>query len=372
MSVCGIKLNGVRMFKFNELKQIHLEITNNCQASCPMCSRNHHGGLDNPLIKISNWTLDQYKTAISAEVLAQVESVFFCGNFGDPLLNNDLLSMVRYTRDTNPNVGLRIHTNGSLRNAAWWQHLAEAMPANHQVVFALDGLADTHSIYRVGTDFDQILKNAKHFIDAGGVAEWVFIRFKHNAHQVEEARKIAMDLGFKSFVIKDSSRFLIDKRFPVLDKDGHVTNYLEPASESKIVFITKKDIDDYKTIVEQSSIDCYALKIKEVYIDAKGHLFPCCWLASIPYNYIEPNDTMAVRMEILEQYKALIHDMGGIGKLDVFKHSIQDIINSTEYQTVWERYWHGEDKLITCARSCGVNKLSKPIDQFIAKDRVND
>lgn len=360
------------MFKFNELKQIHLEITNNCQASCPMCSRNHHGGIDNPLISISNWTLDQYKHAISEQVLAQVESVFFCGNFGDPLLNNDLLAMVKYTNETNPSVGLRIHTNGSLRNAKWWENLAHAMPTNHQVVFAIDGLEDTHSIYRIGTDFNQILKNAKCFIDAGGIAEWVFIRFKHNAHQVEQAREMATAYGFKSFVIKDSSRFLIDRKFPVLDSQGHVVNHLEPADESKIVFITKKDIDNYRSIVEQSEIDCYSLRIKEIYIDAKGHLFPCCWLASIPYNYIEPNDTMAARMAILEQYKALVHDLGGVHRLDVFKHTVKDVIDSEEYQTVWDKYWTGDSKLITCARTCGVNKLSKPVDQFTAKDRVND
>ena len=39
------------MFSFSDLENIHLEITNRCQASCPMCSRNYHGGLENPLIK---------------------------------------------------------------------------------------------------------------------------------------------------------------------------------------------------------------------------------------------------------------------------------------------------------------------------------
>lgn len=39
------------MFNFQDLKQVHLEITTRCQASCPMCSRNYHGGLDNPNLK---------------------------------------------------------------------------------------------------------------------------------------------------------------------------------------------------------------------------------------------------------------------------------------------------------------------------------
>ena len=65
------------MFKFSELHQIHLEITNNCQASCPMCSRNHHGGIDNPLIKINSWTLEHFRHTINQEVLDQINALYF-------------------------------------------------------------------------------------------------------------------------------------------------------------------------------------------------------------------------------------------------------------------------------------------------------
>lgn len=357
------------MFKFSELKQIHLEITNNCQASCPMCSRNHHGGIDNPLITNNNWTLGNFKKVIDIEVLTQVESLYFCGNFGDPLLNNDLLEMCRYTSTITPDVQIRIHTNGSLRNTTWWGQLAQALPKNHLVVFAIDGLSETHSIYRIGTDYYQILRNAAAFIAAGGNAEWAFIRFKHNAHEVDAAKNIASGLGFKSFVMKDSSRFIIESQFPVLDKTGVLTTFLEPAEASNIVFIKKVDVDNYRALVSDSTINCYALNNREVYIDTFGKLFPCCWLASTPYNYTAPNSPIsAVKQEILHQYMRLIADLGNI---DTFSRAIKDIIDSQEYQTVWNKYWHDE-KLITCARTCGVNKYSKTIDQFGKREMINE
>ena len=357
------------MFKFNELKQIHLEITNNCQASCPMCSRNHHGLMYNPLIKINNWSLDHFKQVINLEVLSQVKSLYFCGNFGDPLLNNDLLAMCKYASNTAPNVQIRIHTNGSLRNSAWWEELARVLPLNHVVVFAIDGLKDTHSLYRIGTDFDKIIDNAYDFIQAGGNAEWAYIRFKHNAHQVDAAKKLAKEVGFNSFVMKDSRRFVMDKKFPVLNENGDTINFLEPADESKIVFIKKSDVDNYKAMVSASTIDCYSVNTKEVYIDAFGKLFPCCWLASTPYNYTEPRSPIfAVKQDIQDQYNMLIADLGNI---DTATRSVKDIIDSTEYQTVWDKYWN-EEKLITCARTCGVNKLSKPIDQFSNRETLND
>ena len=359
------------MFQFNQLKQIHLEITNNCQAGCPMCSRNNHGGKDNPLIKVNNWTLEHFKNTINVEVLNQINGLYFCGNFGDPLLNNNLLEMVEFVSITSPSIELRIHTNGSLRNEQWWQRLAQVMPKNHVVIFAIDGSSETHSLYRIGTDYNQILRNANTFIQAGGIAEWAFIRFKHNAHEVDSAKKIASSLGFQRFVMKDSSRFVSDPMFPVVDNQGGITHYLEPADQSKIVFIRKSDIDTYKQIVETSIINCYSLNNKEIYIDAFGRLFPCCWLASTPYNYTDPTSLIFnIRQEILDQYHSLIADLGGIDNIDTANKSVKDIIQSHEYQTVWGKYWN-EDKLITCARTCGINKLSKPIDQFSARATLN-
>jgi hypothetical protein len=335
-----------------------------------MCSRNHHGGIDNPLIQINNWTLEHFKNTINVEVLDQIDALYFCGNFGDPLLNTDLIEMIEYAVASKPAIEIRVHTNGSLRNTAWWERLARAMPVNHVVIFAIDGLDDTHSVYRIGTDYNQILRNASAFIKAGGVAEWAFIRFNHNAHQVDTAKSIASEIGFQRFVMKDSSRFVLDNKFPVLDKIGNVTHYLEPATESKIVFINRKVLDNYKQIVAASTIDCYAQKNREIYIDAFGRVFPCCWLASTPYNYTEDGSSiLEVRQVMTNQYNSMIADFGGIDNIDTQYNSIKSIIDSDAYQTVWNTYWT-DPKMVTCARACGTNALSKPIDQFTEREKL--
>jgi len=359
------------MFKFTQLKSLHLEITNNCQASCPMCTRNIHGGLENPLLDINSWSLEKYKTIVSPEVINQIDKVYFCGNFGDPLLNNNLLEMCEYTAEVDPSIQVRIHTNGSLRSKSWWKNLAEILPEDHMVVFALDGLADTHALYRIGTDFNKIIDNATAFIEAGGKAEWAFLRFKHNEHQVEEARLLAKELNFDSFVMKDSSRWLLDTKFPVYDKNKETTHHLEPSQYSELKFIDKKVIENYKSIVARSKINCHALDQKEVYIDAYGHLLPCCWLGSLPYIPIDHEvDVFAIKQEILKQYYDLVDSLGGIDSIDTTKRSIRDIVDSTEYQTIWDEYWNTK-KLITCARACGRyedNIISTPNDQFISRE----
>lgn len=351
------------MFKFNELENIHLEITNRCQASCPMCSRNYHGGLENPLIKNKDWTLQDFQSILTNEVLEQLQGFYFCGNFGDPIINDELIEMVEYASSVNSNLNIRIHTNGSARNTDWWTRLAKAMPNTHNVIFAIDGLEDTHSLYRVGTSYKKILQNAKAFIDAGGTAEWCFIKFKHNEHQVEEARDIAEQLGFSLFVEKNSSRFIGEPKFEVYDKDGNTTHYLEPPSNSKLSYITEDMIINYKQVLSNAEIDCYVLQTKEIYIDAYRNVFPCCFLASTPYNYTKTNDVTApVRQHMYDQYLELIDSIGNNNALDV---DLKTIIDSNSWQTVWNDYW-GANKLITCARTCGkVKELPKPKDQFI-------
>lgn len=352
------------MFKFNELKSIHLEITNRCQASCPMCSRNYHGGLENPLIENRDWTLADFKKILTDDLLKQLEGFYFCGNFGDPIINNDLIEMCRYSTTVNPNLYVRIHTNGSARSTEWWQELARSLPSGHNVIFAIDGLEDTHSIYRIGTQYETVIKNAKAFIDAGGSAEWAFIKFKHNEHQVEEAEKRAKALGFSRFTQKDSARFVATDKFEVLDKDGSVQYYLQPPTGSTMNFITSDVIKNYKHIVDSSKIECYVVKTKEIYIDAYRNVMPCCFLASIPYNFISSTDAAKeIKIEIRNQYSDLIKDLGNTNAL---QKTVEEIIQSASWQTVWKKYWE-EDKLITCARTCGVlkgNNLSKPIDQF--------
>ena len=54
--------------------------------------------------------------------------------------------------------------------------------AKVKVTFGIDGLQDTNHLYRISTNFDKIIKNAKAFIDAGGFAKWHMLVFEHNEH----------------------------------------------------------------------------------------------------------------------------------------------------------------------------------------------
>ena len=354
------------MFKFSNLNAIHLEISSNCQASCPMCGRNQNGGLSNPLLRVNDWSLADYQQILTAEVLNQIKYLYMCGNYGDPILNKNLLEMCRYTGQAAPGISLAIHTNGSAYSPTWWDELAKALPAEHLVHFAIDGLADTHSLYRIGTLYDKIIDNATAFIKAGGNAEWTFIKFKHNEHQVEECRAKAIELNFKQFVVKDSSRFLIKPSVDVVDRTGAKTHCIEPATDTKLHFISRDMINSYKSLLDEANIECYVKEAKEIYIDADRNIMPCCFLGAVPYAHFDPNVVaLPVINKMKDDHASLLAELGNVSALG----GIKEVIESEPWQTIWERKWT-TDKILTCARTCGKFKsveISQPTDQLRAK-----
>ena len=195
------------MYDYNDIRTVHLEITEKCNAACPMCARNINGGEDNPWLQNAELSLNDIITIFPDKFIQQLNHIFMCGNYGDPIVAKDTLKVFKHFRNINPTLYLGMNTNGSARTVSWWKDLATVIGSDGYVVFSIDGLEDTNYLYRKNTVWEKIIKNAKAFIDAGGIAHWEYIVFEHNEHQVEEARRLSEQMGFQKFQVKTSSRF---------------------------------------------------------------------------------------------------------------------------------------------------------------------
>ena len=371
------------MFKFNQLKNLELEISNNCQASCPMCPRNIHGGIPNPYLKLNDWTLEDFKTIANENVLNTIDSIMFCGSFGDPVINKNFMDMVQYVKDKNPLISIIVHTNGSLKNKEWWKKLATVMPEKHDVYFALDGVNQkTHSLYRIGTSFDKIIENAKTFIDAGGNATWNFLRFKHNEHEVEQARNLSKQLGFAKFSVKDTRRFESDKHI-VLDREGKVTHFLELPNSNKNGVVNMFHIKNKETEWKQSNeISCYANDYKTVYINANKIVVPCCIKGSFldmyfdnelfeQYNLSHEFSVNPLANKIKKEELNLIEELGGFNQLDASIRPLDEIIDSEIWQTIWKKHWDNYTAT-SCSLMCGKKSPFILMDEQRVEDSKND
>jgi sulfatase maturation enzyme AslB (radical SAM superfamily) len=293
----------------------------------------------NPLFDITEIDLATFKKWFTVEFIHQLDSLFMCGNLGDPIIAQDCLEIFQYLRETNPVIRLSMHTNGSARNEQWWKTLAQTKV---KVTFGIDGLVDTHSLYRIGTDYDKIIQNATAFIEAGGQAEWHMLVFKHNEHQVDACREISNKLGFKEFQTKHTSRFT-ENKFHVLDDDGRTTHLLEP-TERSVQMIPKVKAAMIDTTPR--SIHCKAKQFKQVYISADGTISPCCWL---DFSWILPKQDS--RIDYM--------DMVGLFP-NLNNQPMQKIFDGGYFQQI-EDTW-AVKPLMECSRQCG--KFDKLGEQF--------
>ena len=138
------------LYRYEDIKVVHLEITEKCQAACPMCNRNCSGipgmidGAINPNLGLHELTLANVQQLLPPEFVKQLDRLFMCGNFGDPIIATDTLEVFKYLRDQNKDLSLGMHTNGGAKKPEWWRELAKVLGNNGQVTFGFDGLKDTN------------------------------------------------------------------------------------------------------------------------------------------------------------------------------------------------------------------------------------
>ena len=258
---------------FEQITWLHVEPTTRCNAWCSSCTRNKNGyGLTN--FQISD--LDPNTLKVNIDNLPNLETIQFCGNLGDPCaskLIDEQLEVVKKNK-----LKLQIHTNGSLRSPDWWRNVAKMFGKDLTVWFAIDGLEDTHKIYRQGTDWKKIIKNAEAFIQAGGNAVWQFIPFKHNEHQLKDCMKLASKMQFTRFEFVKNARY----KSPARDYQTGEEVKIEPWSKHAQEWFRKGGTRDNLTTNNIGSIivnekDCMHLTIPSLFLNAYGKLTPCCY-----------------------------------------------------------------------------------------------
>ena len=347
---------------YNEkIKAIHLEVTDHCNASCPQCSRNKLGGAVNPHLPKKELSLEDIKTIIPPEYVKGLKRLYMCGNYGDPIVAKDTLEIFQYLRSENSDMNLAMNTNASARDENWWRILGETFGERGNVKFGIDGLEDTHAIYRRKTDFNKIIRNAKVFIDAGGKAQWEFIVFRHNEHQVEDARELSLKLGFEKFTVKKTGRFfsnskvMVNEHQEVHKEDGSIDYLIHKPTiqkyQNKSLNKELKIIEEFGSMndyLDQTDVKCKTANESSIYISSEGLIFPCCWTANQMYLwYIHPESG---------QMWDLLRGLGGKEAINGKKQTIDSIINGDFFIALkarWSCSSVKDGKLKVCAKTCG-------------------
>jgi MoaA/NifB/PqqE/SkfB family radical SAM enzyme len=343
------------MYQIGSIVEVHLEITSKCSARCPQCPRNSDIGVTNPELPEVELTLEDVKCIFCPSFLGQLRCVAICGNYGDPAVARDTLPVVQYFRSANSALVIQINSHGSVRPAAWWKELGRLGITCH---FSIDGLEDTNHIYRRGTRWSTIIRNARTFISAGGRAIWDYLIFAHNEHQVDEARALSVEFGFERFVPKKTARFLRDGKMvsemPVFDKNGALSlNLSLPKSaryQNDVLRRMNEEIKSrsaYEYYIENTPITCKAASKGGIYVSAEGLVFPCCYLAHV---YPARHNPAASQMaDVLNRLP------GGKSSISALLHPLEEIVSGPFFQTTVPDGWRAgaNVRMRTCSQQCG-------------------
>lgn len=347
------------MYNYSDIKEIHLEITQKCQAACPMCDRNENGGKDNKHITNAELSLNDIKNIFKPEFIKQLNTMYMCGNLGDPIIAKDTLAVFQYFREHNSTMWLSMNTNAGARDAEWWKSLATTIGKHGSVIFSVDGLEDTNHLYRQNVNWANVLQSMTSFISAGGRARWDFLIFEHNQHQVEIAENLSKTLGFEKFVAKKTGRFVTASVNPkeshvVKNKVGEQTIILHkplPKYQNSALASQTLLINEYGSMdayYDTAYIDCKVKKTNSLFITAEGLALPCCWTAGRMYKWWHEDPT-------IEQIWKFIDRAGGKDAINA-KYGLESVFLTGIFQNIsnsWQLDSCSNGKLKVCSMKCG-------------------
>jgi len=321
---------------YYDIKHCEIELSSYCNAECPLCPRNLFGYPYASGYTVRHLTFDNIKTIFDREFCDRVNFTFE-GNFGDPIINPELIDIVQYLNST-----IKICTNGSMQTKVFWQELAKY---NVQVLFGIDGLAGTHEIYRRGTKWQTVIDNATTFLQAGGTATWKMIEFDHNRAEIAQCKELSKQLGFTDFILVNHGR----DTGPVFDRQGNLEGVIGNWTGSTV-------LDDYIDTIQNGDmfledildipkqVSCQALKKSSIYVSSTGEVYPCCFMGFSPRTYGHGRWHQPVNKQIQE----LLDDNNAL------ERPLRECIGwFNSIPSCWNKSNFEDGRLVVCDSSCG-------------------
>lgn len=356
------------MFRTSGDIMCHIELSDYCNAACPMCGRNDIN-IQYPHNMTTNQWVDSSQIRFT-DIQKIFDDKFFnnytlmkinlCGNMGDPAAAFDLYEICEYFFMKQPGIVVELSTNGGLKTKQYWKKLGQLFAKHNKswshVTFGIDGLQDTNHIYRQNVNFNKVMENAQAFIDGGGMAIWQFLVFKHNEHQIGEAKELSEKMGFEKFFIIHTPRFVREQKgdgYMVYTYKGK-THVLQTADPNfKFRQIASEFIDSEDT----EEISCKAAQEREFYIDCKGRLLPCCWIGN-SLNYMHGwGQNGPIRDQVMHLYD--------IDDMNVIHNDLTDTLQNEFFSKHMHSAWKDITTANTCKKFCSATKNIRKTHEFL-------
>lgn len=388
----------------NLITCIDFEISSICNAGCSVCMRRRDGHYSE--FTQTYWTIDDVKNHIDLEIIKNLKNLILCGNFGDAMGNPDIVKIVKYFKQINPNLPININTNGGIGDSTDFAELAEL---GVRIVFGLDGLGTSNELYRVNVKWDRVLKNLNSFISKASPnqLEIQFIMWAETTNQIIPMIDFIKSIGFGQLFLRkpyttgiktevynmqgESTHFLTEVKKPELEKyletrwnfnqldelklelckidltpsELELGNFLikpkisfakNPYKKSNVVF-TEQDINKFNSITNQT---CYSKNNSNpsnlvdnefnVYITHDKLLMPCCMIPPNISNSIHhySGQESPYQKEVLNKMLEI-----GFDKFSLKNSTLKNVFNSGVLHEFIYNDLINETPLKMCKTICG-------------------
>ena len=189
----------------------YINITNKCPCSCAFCIRSKGdavGSAEN-LWFDSEPDFEEIKKAFDEYDFSKVSEAVFCG-YGEPTNAFDnLIKAAKYLKEINPEITLRINTNG-LSDLINERPTAKEICENIDVISVSLNAPDSDSFDKItrniypGKAFDAMLKFTKECVERGNDVRMTVVDVIGDEN-IEKSRKICEQIGAR-FIVRSFAR----------------------------------------------------------------------------------------------------------------------------------------------------------------------
>jgi len=377
---------------------LHIEPSSMCQAHCTMCPRSSNTNKSEHAGYLS-W--DSYNKQIAPYINGML--IYFCGNYGDPMMNPDMSKIaIDVVKRNNNSV---ISTNGGIGKTNDYYEMCKQRV---KIVFDVEGTTqELHERYRRGVNYSKLKENIfaayRGFLDREGPdtfesnIEFYVIPWAHTVKDLKNIVELARSV--KAFIKIGYPRHLPEGT-QSYDKDGNIVGYVtvtenlnnarfgtfipeqfdellsfDWGKELPIVktnnnilrktktnfdteeYIPRTNVEFYNFYENSVKVNCQARQQQSVFISADLKVLPCCHLGTFvngeTLGFLRPTKGDERRSIVMDKYFEI-----GNEKFDLTNKTLYDIVYDDDWRNFAFSNVEGQKIYKYCEEICGLCKTN--------------
>ena len=206
------------------------------------------------------------------DILPHVKTVNFTAV--EALFHKDIWEIIDTLREINPDIGIRIDSNGMLLNERNILKLKERMPIDLGVSLVVCKKEPVEKI-KTGVKYDRVIRNMKLLQKHDISVRTIFVSSKDNIDELLEYVDFCADLGVESIKVNTLIPYEVEKA-PLTLAGTKPVEYVDKIYKEAKLKAYKLGMDFFYRRTFVKPLGCGAASYT-LQIDVEGNISPCSW-----------------------------------------------------------------------------------------------